>query len=134
MAGCRNRHPVKVRLYVFDTADVRVMPKSVAERLVYHKLALPVEEFEELKAQGGTVKVKILRNGKVCDMPTQNAEAYIKTGQAVAVDVAGKALEAPVSDKKMKSPPAKKMVGSFVCKKCGKTYKTARGLANHNCK
>jgi hypothetical protein len=135
--GCRNRSPHKTRLYVFDTADFRVIPKPIADRMIHHKLALPVEEWKQLIAEGKTMKVKILRNGKICDMPTQNAEAYIKTGQAVAVE---KAVTAPPKDKKVKSAPAKKALSSlegedvFVCGKCGKTYKTERGFKNHKCK
>lgn len=79
------------------------------------------------------MKVKILRNGKVCDMPEQNAMSYIRTGQAVAV----KAFGAPVADKMMKSPPVKKSLDVdgklFVCASCGKVYKTERGLKNHVC-
>ena len=64
-------------------------------------------------------------------MPDKNAMSYIRTGQAVVV----KAFGAPVADKMMKSPPVKKAAEetAFVCPKCGKTYKTERGLENHVC-
>lgn len=79
------------------------------------------------------MKVKILRNGKICDMPDQNALSYIKTGQAVKIE--SKGLAKPAANKMVAGAPEKKAEEApvFICPKCGKTYKTKRGFDNHKC-
>lgn len=138
MGGCKSDHKRHERVVLFETGSIHVVPDTYAARLLKHGLGMKLEDFQTLKQKGGTMKVKILRNGKVCDMPDQNAQGYIRTGQAVAVDSVGKTLEAPVKDKMVRKAPRVKSADAdgklFVCPDCGKVYKTERGLANHKCK